>query len=835
RPLHAAGEAHQAQLQLPLLPRVLQPHLRRGARGGRAAGRAGQRASGGHRTLPPRVLEAHLEDGFREEPELPRGVLRRPPRRGRCPRPGRLRRQQGQAPAHGRSRGGVDHRGAAAALALVPERRQRPHRAAAERVRQRRGAQRQGGAQPRQARDLPRPPAGHGAHVLVLRDGGPRGRRLHARQGGAAPRDLARGGHREGDPHPAQEPGGGGLQPHRAGRVGLRPHLPLERHRLRPRQGEGAPRHVRLRRLRRRRLARHAPQEPGRSVQAAHHPVRRRPRQRHAGAGGALAPGHGRHRHPHDLPPREVARSPQGLEGRQAPDVGPGLDRRRPRRGLVLPDALRPQLGPGEPRALPPAGLRPPLREGAAPSRQPREDRALPRDEPHLPRLLAVAARRAPLLQRPRAPLGDRLPAPPGDARFLEVHRHRRGKEGGRPMKLILQLLLAFLGCAPAFAAMAAELKVLRIPFLIAETNFDPAFTSDLYSNTVIEEILEPPLTYDFLARPAKLKPLTLAAMPEITAGGRTDTLHVKPGLYFAVDPAFGGKKRELVAANYEFAMKRLMDPKGSSPNLWLIEGRIAGIPEAIAKAKKAGRFDYDARVSGIEVVDRYTLRIHLVKPDYNFDYILAMCTVGAQAREVAEKYGDDIGAHPVGTGPYRLAEWKRSSKIVLVRNEGFREMRYDGEPPEGDALSQELLRENKGKRMPMVDRVEISIIEESQPRWLAFLNKELDWINLPYEFINTVLPGGKEAPWAVKRGIRYMPDVDADLTYLYWNMKDPTFGGYTADKVALRRAVGLGYDNQEEINLLRNGTAIEAQGLIPPGVVGYDPNFNTGRSYDPA
>ena len=97
------------------------------------------------------------------------------------------------------------------------------------------------------------------------------------------------------------------------------------------------------------------------------------------------------------------------------------------------------------------------------------------------------------------------------------------------------------------------------------------------------------------------------------------------------------------------------------------------------------------------------------------------------------------------------------------------------------------------------------------------------------------MLPGGREAPWAMKRGIRYMPDVDADVTYLYWNMKDPIFGGYTPDKVALRRAVGLAYDNQEEINLLRNGTAIEAQTPIPPGVVGYDPNFNLGKSYDPA
>jgi ABC-type transport system substrate-binding protein len=408
-------------------------------------------------------------------------------------------------------------------------------------------------------------------------------------------------------------------------------------------------------------------------------------------------------------------------------------------------------------------------------------------------------------------------------------------------MRLLGQILLALIGWIPAFAGMTAfagtttEPKVLRIPFLIAETNFDPAFTSDLYSNTVIEEILESPLTYDFLARPAKLKPLTLEAMPEITDGGRTYTLHVKPGIYFADDPAFGGKKRELVADDYAFAMKRLMDPKVSSPNLWLIEGRVAGIKEAIEKAKKAGRFDYDAKVPGLEVLDRYTLRVHLAKPDYNFNYILAMCTVGAQAREVVQKYGDEIGAHPVGTGPYRLAEWKRSSKIVLVKNESFREMYYDGEPPADDPISQQLLRENKGKRMPMVDRVEIYVIEEPQPRWLAFLNKELDWINVPAEFLNMVVPEGKEASWAVKRGIRYEPDVEADLTYIYWNMKDPIVGGYTADKVALRRAIGLAYDNDEEIKLLRKGSAFEARTPVPPGVVGYEPDFNIGKTYDPA
>ena len=403
------------------------------------------------------------------------------------------------------------------------------------------------------------------------------------------------------------------------------------------------------------------------------------------------------------------------------------------------------------------------------------------------------------------------------------------------PLARLARLALAgFLALAVLPAAAAPE-KVLRVSFLIAETNFDPAVTSDLYSGNIEAEIFEPPLTYDFLARPAKLKPLTLEAMPEVADGGRTYTLHVRKGLYFSDDPAFEGRKRELTAADYEFAFKRLMDPKLHSPNLWLIEGRVAGVEEAEARAKKAGRFDYDAPVSGIEVVDRYTLRIRLSKPDYNFLYILAMQPVGAQAREVVERYGDDIGAHPVGTGPFRLLEWKRSAKIVLGRNPNFREEYYEAEPPADDPVSQQLYAENKGKRLPMVDRVEVSIIEESQPRWLAFLNDELDWINLPYEFLNMAVPGGKLSPALARKDVRYIPDIEVVTVYLYFNMKDPVFGGYTPDKVALRRAISLAYDVGEDVNLIRNGQAIEAKSLVPPGALGYDPNFNTGPSYDPA
>jgi ABC-type transport system substrate-binding protein len=140
-----------------------------------------------------------------------------------------------------------------------------------------------------------------------------------------------------------------------------------------------------------------------------------------------------------------------------------------------------------------------------------------------------------------------------------------------------------------------------------------------------------------------------------------------------------------------------------------------------------------------------------------------------------------------------------------------------------------------KGKRIPQLDRVEIYDLVESQPRWLAFLNKELDWINVPIEFANMALPEDRLAPWLEKRGVKYFANIDPDVIYLYFDMRDPVFGGYAPENVALRRAISLAYDIQEDVNLVRNRTAIAAQGILPPGVLGYDANFTLGQRYDPA
>src|SRR6187431_206874 len=319
---------------------------------------------------------------------------------------------------------------------------------------------------------------------------------------------------------------------------------------------------------------------------------------------------------------------------------------------------------------------------------------------------------------------------------------------------------------APAPAGAAEAPHVLRTLLTTAETSFDPAFASDAPSDTVISEVFENMLDYDYLARPVKLVPRTLEAVPVSTDGGRTWTCRLKKGIRFTPDPAFDGKPRELTAADYAYTYKRILDPAVKSPWLWLFEGKIDGGDAARAAATRSGKFDYDTPMPGLEVVDRYTLRIKLVAPDLRFPYVLAVPYLGAVAREVVERYKLDLGAHPVGTGAFRLAEYKRSARIVLERNPDYRGETYAPAGPV-PAESQPIVAALKGRRLPILDRVEISVIEEAQSRLLAFLNGEVDVdALLSATLIDEILVDGKLKPALAARGIRHEASLRPNT---YW------------------------------------------------------------------
>jgi oligopeptide transport system substrate-binding protein len=410
-------------------------------------------------------------------------------------------------------------------------------------------------------------------------------------------------------------------------------------------------------------------------------------------------------------------------------------------------------------------------------------------------------------------------------------------KEGDVALKAItmrIVLLFCLSSAATPFACAAGN--TLRAAMSGAETSFDPAAQSEEATLSFTENFFDPLLQYDYLARPAKVVPNTVEAMPLVSDGGKTYTFRIKQGIYFSPDPAFNGVRRELIAADYAYSLKRLFDPKVKSPWLFLLEGKIVGADAAMRSAKADNRFDYDAPIAGIVALDRYTLRLRLEAPDYNLLYILATPATGAVAREVVEAYADDFGSHPVGTGPYRLKEWKRASKIVIEANPDYRTVIFEPSEP-GDAADKEIIAAIKGKRIPMIQTIEVYVIEENQPRYLAFLDAEHDYLDfLSPEFVPVAMPDGKLAPSLAARGIRLYPEQSQETWYTFFNMEDPVVGGYSAEKVALRRAIGLAFDIDQELKIIRKGLGVKAQTPIPPGVAGYDPDFRSPTGlYDPA
>ncbi len=398
--------------------------------------------------------------------------------------------------------------------------------------------------------------------------------------------------------------------------------------------------------------------------------------------------------------------------------------------------------------------------------------------------------------------------------------------------RALTRSLLAAPLAVPAGAARAQprEARVLRYAFRVAETGFDPAQVNDLYSSTINANIFDAPLTYDFLARPARIVPNTAVGLPEISGDFTTLTFRIRPGIFFQDHPAFKGQRRELVAADYVYAIKRFYDPRYKSPRLYLLDNaKILGLAQLRAAALKGGKFDYDAEVDGVRALDRYTLRVRLGEPSPRFfQYFADNGFLGAVAREVCEAYDEKaIMGQPVGTGPFRLTDWRRSSRIVLERNPGYRDEAYDEQGAPGDPTAVAIAQKLRGRKLPMLDRVEVYIVEENQPRWLAFLNEEHDLVDeVPYDLADLAIPNGRLAPSLARRGVQMDRGPRSVVDVAIFNVEHPVVGGYTPERVALRRAISLAYSVEDEIRLVRKGQSIPAQSPVAPLVTGYDPAF---------
>jgi ABC-type transport system substrate-binding protein len=307
--------------------------------------------------------------------------------------------------------------------------------------------------------------------------------------------------------------------------------------------------------------------------------------------------------------------------------------------------------------------------------------------------------------------------------------------------------------------------------------------------------------------------------------------MRVKPGIFFTDDPAFKGKPRELVAEDYVYSYKRWLDPNGRRGGEPVITDLVIGARAVVDAARAGGKFDYDRPIEGLRALDRYTIVLRLTDVDYA--HIQDMIGfVGAAAREVVEAAGNDIRSRAVGTGPFRLREWKRGSRIILDANPGYRQARF---PTSDDPAQAALVKSMHGKTVPAVGVVEVNIIDEELTRLLQFEQGGIDYLVLRGEIASRLLANGKLKPEYAARGVTRHVHPEPYLFSFTLNIADPVIGGMSNDRIALRRAIALAVDLETLVKVVYGGQALPANQIVPPGVTGHDPTIATKPQYDPA
>jgi oligopeptide transport system substrate-binding protein len=393
-------------------------------------------------------------------------------------------------------------------------------------------------------------------------------------------------------------------------------------------------------------------------------------------------------------------------------------------------------------------------------------------------------------------------------------------------MKRISWLLLAAfsLGALAGCTGKQADDSVKQINLSLGDDakSLDPALCYDTVSNTIMPMAMESLFEYHFLKRPLELQPLLAEAMPTVSADKKTYTIKVKKGVLWQDDAAFpNGKGRELKAADFIFAWKRMLLPELQSPGTWIFDGKVVGWDEyrrKLVENKEKRAELLMEEVEGLKALDDYTIQIKLTQAYPQLLNVLAMGFGAPVAKEVTDKYGQDgLNHRMVGTGAYRLVSYTPGSRVVLEKNPTFRGQTY---PTEGDREAQETgLLASAGKALPLVERINFDIIKQDQPAWLQFMKGNLDASGIPKDNFDAAISAGQLRPELVSKGVNLRKSEEAVIWYLNFNMKDKIVGGGAKD---LRKAISMAINRDEFIQKFLNGRGVKATGIVPRVIAGH-------------
>ena len=345
----------------------------------------------------------------------------------------------------------------------------------------------------------------------------------------------------------------------------------------------------------------------------------------------------------------------------------------------------------------------------------------------------------------------------------------------------------------------------------------DPALSADLASRNIVAAFYDTLLQYDYTARPYKLIPSMLESMPVISADLKTFTFKLRADLLFQDDACFKdcAKDRKVTAHDVVFSFLRIADARLYSPVFWMFRGKIKGIDdfrEASSLLKPGDYSLYEKGIPGLRVIDDRTFVIQLNDPDPRFLFSLAIPYASIVSSQAVKFYGEAIAGHPVGSGPFRLDKWIRDYRITLSRNPEYRQEFFSSAESPAD----------RTRPMPLLDKIVCYQIKQPISAWLMFLQGGLDMSALDKDNLDAVIGEDRRlVPALAKRDIKLLPVPSFEIRYVGFNFTDPLL----AENLNLRKAISLAYDTNARVKHF-NYQLMPAQGPVPPGVDGYDPDF---------
>jgi oligopeptide transport system substrate-binding protein len=289
-------------------------------------------------------------------------------------------------------------------------------------------------------------------------------------------------------------------------------------------------------------------------------------------------------------------------------------------------------------------------------------------------------------------------------------------------------------------------------------------------------------------------------------------TFYLRKGVKFHDDPCFAdGKGREVTAQDFQYCFTKLCEASPENQSFGItFKDRVVGADEYYESTSH--KKPLAEGVTGIKVIDNYTLQITLKYPFAGFLNILSHPGCWVFPKEAYEKYGVDMRVKCVGTGPFQVKSIKEGDAVILERNPHYWNI------------------DENGNQLPYLDAVKYTFIKEKKTELLEFKRGNLDMVfRLPIEMIPEILG---ELDHAREGNVNFDMQVVPAMSVYYFGFQHQSD---LFKKKEVRQAFNYAIDREKIVTYTLQGEGIAGlYGIVPPSFKEYDYKAIKGYTFDP-